>query len=147
MSPLLSPLLLGGLLYHNQLIECYSLKGYLMVKKVVMGRMRTFFFFFLLFRATPSTYGGSQARGRIGAAATGLYHSLGNVRSESSLTYTAAAHSNTGSLTHWAKPGILPASSWILVGFVNRWAMKGTPRTYLYTLKIESTLYYDDVEK
>ena len=38
----------------------------------------------LLFRATPAVYGGSQARGQIGAAAAGLHHS----------------HSNTGSLAH-----------------------------------------------
>jgi len=46
---------------------------------------RGFFFslslFFFLFRASPATYGGSQARGRIGAAAANLHHS----------------HSNTGS--------------------------------------------------
>ena len=34
-----------------------------------------------------------------------------------SATYTTA-HGNTKSLTHWARPGIEPASSWILVGFV-----------------------------
>ena len=32
-------------------------------------------FSFLLFRATPATYGGSQARGRIGATAADLHHS------------------------------------------------------------------------
>ena len=41
-------------------------------------------------------------------------------------TYTTA-HSNTGCLTHWVVPGIEPASSWILVGFVNHWATVGTP--------------------
>ena len=34
----------------------------------------------------------------------------------SSATYTTA-HSNARSLTHWVRPGIKPASSWILVGF------------------------------
>ena len=34
-----------------------------------------FFFFFFLFRAAPEAYGGSQARGGIGTAATGLHHS------------------------------------------------------------------------
>ena len=29
------------------------------------------------------------------------------------------AHGNAGSLTHWARPGIQPMSSWILVGFVS----------------------------
>ena len=33
-----------------------------------------------------------------------------------SATYTEA-HSNAASLTHWARPGIEPSSSWILVGF------------------------------
>ena len=33
---------------------------------------------------------------------------------------------HTGSLTHWPRPGIEPASSWILVRFVNHWAMTGT---------------------
>ena len=33
------------------------------------------FFFFLLFRATPTPYASSQARGRIIATAAGLHHS------------------------------------------------------------------------
>ena len=35
----------------------------------------------------------------------------------SPVPYTTA-HSNAGSLTHWVRPGMEPASSWILVGFV-----------------------------
>ena len=35
-----------------------------------------------LFRATPTPYGGSQARGRIRAAAAGLHHSHSHTRSE-----------------------------------------------------------------
>ena len=34
-----------------------------------------------------------------------------------SVTYTTA-HSNARSLTHWVRPGIEPASSWILAGFI-----------------------------
>ena len=34
-----------------------------------------------------------------------------------SATYITA-HSNAGSLTHWASPWMEPASSWVLVGFV-----------------------------
>ena len=45
----------------------------------------------------------------------------------SSETY-ATACSNAGSLTHWARPGIKPASSWILVRFLTRWTTTGTPR-------------------
>ena len=42
-----------------------------------------------------------------------------------SATYITV-HSNARSLTHWARPGIQPESSWILVRFVNRWDTKGT---------------------
>ena len=49
-----------------------------------------FFVFFCLSRATPTAYGGSQARGRIGAVASGLRHSHShsNTRSEPSLQPT-----------------------------------------------------------
>ena len=43
------------------------------------------FFFFFLFafsRAAPKAYGGSQARGLIGAVAASLRHSHSNARSE-----------------------------------------------------------------
>ena len=59
-------------------------------------------------------YGGSQARGRIGAVQA------------ASATYTTA-HGNAGSLTHLARPGIKPATSWFLVGFINHCATMGTP--------------------
>ena len=36
----------------------------------------------ILFMATPATYGNSQARGRIGAAAAGLCQSHSNTRPE-----------------------------------------------------------------
>ena len=62
-------------------------------------------YFFFLFRATPAAYG-SQARGRIGAAAVGLCHS----------------YSNTGSKLHLqrmlqlvVRPGIEPVSSQTLM--------------------------------
>ena len=63
------------------------------------------FFFVVLFRATPKAYGGSQARGLIGAtAAVGLHHSHVNARS---LT------------TEQARPGIEPKTSWFLGRFVS----------------------------
>ena len=43
------------------------------------------FFFFCLFRAAPAAYGGSQARGLIGAVAAGLRQSHSNVGSKPSL--------------------------------------------------------------
>ena len=41
-----------------------------------------FFCLFLVFRAEHEAYGSSWARGQIGAAAAGLYHSHSNARSE-----------------------------------------------------------------
>ena len=45
-------------------------------------------FYFLLFRAAPAEYGSSQARGPIGAVATGLCQSRSNTRSEPCLQPT-----------------------------------------------------------
>ena len=85
-----------------------------------------FFFFFLLFRAARMAYGGSQAGSPVGAVAAGLRHS--NVRIQAvSVTHTTA-HGNTRSLTHWARSGIEPASSCILVQFVTaipQWNSQG----------------------
>ena len=44
--------------------------------------------FFCLFRATPTAYGSSQARGQIGPVAAGLPHSHSNVRSKRHLPPT-----------------------------------------------------------
>ena len=40
------------------------------------------FCLFVVFRATPVVYGGSQARGLIGAVAASLHHSHSNAGSE-----------------------------------------------------------------
>ena len=40
------------------------------------------------------------------------------VELEPQLPAYTTAQGNTGPLTHWERPGIQPASSWILVGFV-----------------------------
>ena len=81
-------------------------------------RDRTATFSFCLFRARRAAYGSSQARGWIRAAAAGLHHRSHQHRIWAMSATYATAHSNTRSLTHWAKPGIKPASSWILVGFI-----------------------------
>ena len=46
------------------------------------------FFFFVFSRATPMAYGGSQARGPIGAVAASLHHSHSNAGSEPHLQPT-----------------------------------------------------------
>ena len=72
-----------------------------------MSALHIFFLSYL----GPHLYQGSQARSWIRAVAAGLHHS----------------HSNTESLTHWARPGIKPASSGMLVRFVStesRWELQ-----------------------
>ena len=51
----------------------------------------------------PMAYAGSQAKGLFRVTAAGLCHS----------------HSNSRSLTHWARPEIEPTTSWFLVRFVS----------------------------
>ena len=60
-------------------------------------------FFLNLFRAKGATYRSSQARGGIGAVTASLHHS----------------HRNARSLTHCMRPGMEPATSWFLVGFIS----------------------------
>ena len=61
-------------------------------------------------------------------------------------TYTTA-HSNTGSLTHWARPGTEPTTSWFLVEFVNHWATTGipTPRNLLSLCVLSFTPGHEDL--
>jgi len=91
------------------------------------------YLFFCLFRAAPVAYRRSQSRGWIGAAAASLHHSHSNTGSKphlwptpqpqqhhiqaTSSTYTTA-HGNARSLTHWARPGMEPESSWIPVWLI-----------------------------
>ena len=102
----------------------------LMGKSLMRNGIFTSFFLGGGFRATPLAYGGSQARGWIGATADSLHHSHSNAGIwAASVTYTTA-QGNVRPLTHWARPGIEPTSSWILVGFINHWARKGTPSLF-----------------
>ena len=48
----------------------------------ISGLFSGFFFFFVFFRAAPSAYGGSHARGPIRTVAAGLHHSHSHTRSE-----------------------------------------------------------------
>ena len=84
-------------------------------KETILGFF--FFFFFGLFTAAPVAHGGSQARGWIRATATGLHHSYSNAGFE--LRFWPTPQLTDGSLTHWVRPGIEPATSWFLVGFAS----------------------------
>ena len=51
-------------------------------QKKIFFDILNFFCLFVFSRAAPEAYGGSQARGLIGATAAGLHHSHSNARSE-----------------------------------------------------------------
>ena len=70
------------------------------------------------FRAIPAAYGISQARGQIGAAAASLHHSHSHAGSEPCLWPTPQLMAMSNPLTHWARPGIEPAFSWIIIKFI-----------------------------
>ena len=59
-----------------------------------------------------------------------------------SVTYTAA-HGNKGSPTHWARPGIEPASLEILVGFVSAAPQWELPNVRLGWPSITSIFFYN----
>ena len=51
----------------------------------------------------------------------------GLIRAIAAMPAYTTAYRNTGSCTSWTRPGIEPAASWILVGFLTLWATMGTP--------------------
>ena len=69
--------------------------------------------------AVPMACGGSQTRGPVGAQLP-AYATATATKDLSRVcaTYTTA-HGNAGSLTHSTRPGIEPATSWFLVGFIS----------------------------
>ena len=85
-----------------------------------------FFFVFCLFRAALASYGGSQARGLIRAVAACLQPQPQQRWIQAAFEIYTTTQTNTRSLTPWVRLGIEPMSSWILVGFINPWAMAGT---------------------
>ena len=86
---------------------------------MVLWKCLVFFFFFGHFRATPTAYESSQARGELELKLLAYTTTTATTRWDLPLfaTYTIA-HGNARSLTQWARPGIETASSWILGGFV-----------------------------
>ena len=80
-------------------------------------------------------YGSSQARGRIRAIAACLHHSHSNTRSELCLWPTPQLMATPDLVTCWARPGIEPASSWMLVRFVSaepRWKLSPCPASFFF---------------
>ena len=114
---------LDHILWCNLLYIVYSLAVKYRQHKIYQGMKVSVKFYFiiiiiiiiiiiLLFRATPVAYGHSQAWGWIEATAAATAIAIRDLSCTASYT---TAHGNAGSLTHRARSGIEPASSWILV--------------------------------
>ena len=72
--------------------------------------------YFFTFQGQTHGIWSPQARGCTGASAAVLRHS--NTGSELQFATHTTALGKAQSLTHWVRPGIELASSWILVGFI-----------------------------
>ena len=60
----------------------WSIRPYWQLQIFFFNSLFNFFFIFCLYKATAAAYGGSQARGLIGAVADSLHQSHSNARSE-----------------------------------------------------------------
>ena len=68
-----------------------------------------------------------RLRSWIRAAAAGPHHSHSRAGSEPHSWPTPQLVTMPDPLTHWARPGIKPTSSWVLVRFLTHWTTRGTP--------------------
>ena len=103
-----------------------------------------FFFFFVFLRLHTWHMGSSWARGRIGAVAASLYHSHSKAGSELCLN-PLSKDLNARSLTHWAKLGIKPISSWILVKFITAEPWWELPITFLSLVLTWKIIILDNI--
>ena len=93
-----------------------------------------FFFFFFFFFLGPHLQ--PMEVPRLGAESELLLLTYTTATATQDLSHIydlhKAACSNMGSLTHWAGPGIGPASWCTLVRFLSHWATTGTPGLYFW---------------
>ena len=88
------------------------------------------FCLFIFSRAAPMAHGGSWARSPMGAVAPASARATGTWDPSRKCDLHTAC-SNAGSLTHWARLGIKPATSRFLVRFVNHCATTETLSSFL----------------
>ena len=102
------------------------------------------FFYYLicfLFGATLSAYGSSQARDQIGAAAWAYTTATATPYPSCVCDLCIMAGSNSGSLTHWARPRIEPTSLWTLCQVLNPLSHNGN--FFIGILAFENLCFYN----
>ena len=104
----------------------------------ILGFIVLFYFGFCLFRATPITYGGSQARGRIKAVAAALCRSHSNARFEPHLWPTPQLMAMLNPLNEPRdQTFILMVTSQIHF----HWAMTETPLWTFFNISFSKHIY------
>ena len=110
--------------------------------------LNIFFFFF-----APTAYRSSQVKWELQL----LAYATATATQDLCCMTDTTTHGNASSLTlqrsvtHWVKPGIKPASLWILVEFINHWSTMGTPLNIWFYRKdrkdqlSNKDLYYTNV--
>ena len=82
-----------------------------------------------------------RLRGPVGVRAAGPHHSHSSARIRAaSVTYTTVCGS-ARSLTYRARPGIQPATSWFLVGFVSAVPLRELPHPTFLNLLLRHSTY------
>ena len=105
---------------------------YRLVQSLSRFQCHLFFGLFCLFRATPVAYGGSQARGRIGAIAGGLHYSHSNAGSKPFLGPVPQLTAMPDPLPTERGQRSNPATSWFLVRFVSTAPQWNSPSAIFY---------------
>ena len=88
---------------------CYFLQTQFSDSKGLLPFFFPFLFSFFLFRVAPAAYG----------SALPAMPQPQQLRLQATPATYTTAHGNAGSLTHWARPGIEPASSQTLIRFIS----------------------------
>ena len=84
-----------------------------------LPRSSALFFFFPLFRATTGSIWRFQGQGSNWSYSCRPTPQPQKHKFRAASATHTTAHSNARSLTHWAIPGIKPATSWFLVGIIS----------------------------
>ena len=92
---------------------------YYIIYKVFIVLVWFWFISFVFSTATPVAYTSSQPRGWIGAVCQPLLNHSNHGSKLHLWPMPQLACGNTGSLTHWVRPSIKPAFSWIICWVFN----------------------------
>ena len=121
----------GDLSKRNRVLFAFSTDAGSSISYEQLKQVSIYLFIYCLFafsRAVPAAYGGSQARGLIGAVAAAFARAI----APWDLSHACNPHHSSrqhGILNPLSKARDRTCTSWFLVGFVNQCTTTGTPET------------------